>query len=260
MKVIEKKRGGSNGQMLLFLALSLAFLGGCKEKGAGRQELVVLCGSSFVNPTEQLCSEFKAETGIEIVKTVAGSEDFLPLVKIGSKGDILVTHDPYLDYVSDANAAADSVEVGSLAPVLAVQRGNPKGIKSVEDLARPGLKVALTDPEYATCGKMVFALLESKGIKDAVMANVGNRLTKNHPALGTFLKTQAVDAVIIWNGVAHTFADDLEVVQTPYEYEEEIRVHVIGLDYTKQRELLVRFMEFARARGPEIFKAHGYIK
>ena len=232
-----------------------------KDKGPGEKpELVLLCGSSFVPPTKQLCSEFTAETGIEIVTTVAGSEDFLPLVKAGQKGDILVTHDPYLDYVGDANALADHVHVGFVAPVLAVQKGNPKGVVSIEDLTRPGLKVALSNPEYSTCGEMVSQLLEKKGIKEAVMKNVENRLTKGHSALGTFLKTQAVDAVIMWNGVAHTFGDSVEIVRTPYEYDEEIRVHIIGLSYTKEAELLKQFIEFARKRGPEIFAEHGYVK
>ena len=230
-----------------------------KDKGPGeKEELVLLCGSSFVPPTEQLCSEFTAETGIKVVTTVAGSEDFLPLVKAGRKGDILVTHDPYLDYVADANALAEHVQVGLVAPVLAVQKGNPKGLASIEDLTRPGLKVSLSDPQYSTCGKMVFELLEKKGIKDAVMKNVENRLTKGHSNIGAFLKTQVVDAGIMWNGVAHTFGDSLEVVHTPYEYDKEIRVHIISLSYSQQPKLLKQFIEFARNRGPEIFAEHGY--
>jgi len=107
---------------------------------------------------------------------------------------------------------------------------------------------------------MVFALLEKKGIKEAVMKNVENRLTQGHSELGTFLKTKTVDAVIMWNGVAHTFSDSVEIVRTPYEYDEEIRVHIISLRYSKQPELLKQFMEFARNRGPEIFAEHGYVK
>jgi len=78
--------------------------------------------------------------------------------------------------------------------------------------------------------------------------------------LGNFLKTQAVDAVIMWNGVAHTFRDSLDVVQTPYEYDKEIRVHIISLNYSKQPELLKQFIEFARNRGRKIFTKHGYVK
>lgn len=248
--------------LLSVVVLGLGLLIGCskKETQDTSRELVVLCGSSFVPPTEQLCSEFKAQTGIETVYTVGGSEDLLPHVKAGLKGDIFITHDPFLDYTRDANALADDVQVGFVAPVLVVQKGNPKGIKSVDDLTRPGLKVALTDPQYSTAGEMVFALLDKKGIKDAVMNNVDNRLTRGHSNIGTFLKTQTVDAGIMWNGVAHTFADSLEIVKTPYEYEQEIRVHIMGLSYTKQAEALRQFMEFARKRGPAIYAEHGYVK
>ncbi len=245
--------------MSIFCSLTAV---GCsrKETQDKPKELVVLCGSSFPKPMEQLYSEFTAQTGIQVTATIAGSEDFLPLVKAAQKGDILVTHDPYLDYVRDANSLFDYVHVGFVAPVLAVQKGNPKGLRSIQDLTQPGLKVALTDPQYSTCGEMVFALLEKKGIKEAVLKNVENRLTKGHSALGTFLKTQAVDAVIMWNGVAHTFRDSLEVVKTPYEYDEEIRVHIIGLSYTKESELLKQFIEFARTKGPDIFAGYGYVK
>ncbi len=145
-------------------------------------------------------------------------------------------------------------------PVLAVQPGNPKGIKSIEDLIRPGLAVALSDPEYSTCGQMVARLLEAKKIKEAVMANVENRLTKGHSMLGVFMQTKVVDAVIMWNGVANTFKDDLEIVNTPYVYEEEIGVFVIGLKYSKHPERVRRFIEFVKAEGPGVFAKHGYVK
>jgi ABC-type molybdate transport system substrate-binding protein len=133
-------------------ALTLVFACGAlvtscgKKEAAGKQaELTVLCGSSFVKPMEKLCAEFTADTGIKTVTSVGGSEDLLPLVKLGKKGDIYVTHDPFLDYTRDANALSEHVHVGFVAPVLAVQKGNPKGIKSIEDLAGADLKVALTD-------------------------------------------------------------------------------------------------------------------
>jgi len=248
--------------VFMFILAWMVLSTGCRKSQvqSGKQELVLLCGSSFPKPMEQLCSEFTAQTGINVATTIAGSEDFLPLVKAGRKGDILVTHDPYLDYVADANALGEHVQVGFVAPVLAVQKGNPKGLTGIEDLTRPGLKVALTDPQYSTCGEMVFELLEKKGIKDAVMKNVENRLTKGHSNIGTFLKTGAVDAGIMWNGVAYTFRDDLDVVQTPYQYDKEIRVHIIGLSYSQQPESLKQFIEFARNKGPEIFAKHGYVK
>jgi len=243
---------------LLLAALCCFAAAGCG--GEGESDLTVLCGSSFIKPTEDLIAAFEAETGVTVAYSAAGSEDFLPLVKAGQKGDILVTHDPYLDYVDEAAALAGHATVGWLAPVLAVQKGNPLGLAAIGDLARPGLRVALPNPEYSTCGEMVFAMLEKKGLSNDVLRNVGNRLTKGHGTLGTYLETGVVDAVIMWNGVAQGFGSDLHVVPTPYEYDTEIGVHVIGLGYSDRPDLVKRFVEFAKERGPAIYAGHGYIK
>ena len=241
-------------------AVCFASCKGGERPAPAKEELVILCGSSFVPPTDEIIRRFKAETGAEVVTTSAGSEDFLPLVKTGKKGDILVTHDPYLDYVKDAGAYMDSAEVGFLVPALAVAKGNPKGIRSIGDLAREGLRVGLTDPQYSTCGEMVFSLLEKKGIKAAVLKNVGNRLTKGHSSLGTLLQTGAVDAVIMWKGVAYTFRDDLDIVETPYEYDSVVGVHVIGLNYSRVPELAESFIRFAGEHGASVFESYGYVK
>ena len=78
------------------LALAaIAFMAGCTKSatdGEDKPELVILCGSSFVPAMEQLRKEFTAETGIAVVTTVAGSEDFLPLIRAGQKGDIVMAH------------------------------------------------------------------------------------------------------------------------------------------------------------------------
>jgi molybdate transport system substrate-binding protein len=250
---------------LSFVAITTLFaslIAGCgkDETQAEDNKLVVLCGTSFPNPMSELCSQFTEQTGIKFDTTLAGSESHLPLIKTAHMGDIFVTHDPYLDYVRDANCLLDYVHVGYVCPVLAVQPGNPKGIRSIQDLTRPGLKVALSNPEYSTCGEMVFVLLEKKGIKEAVMKNVENRLIKGHPDLCNLLKTKTVDAIITWNGVAHTFRDSLDVVPTPYEYDEEIRVHIMGLNYSRKPDLLRKFLEFAKNKGEAVFARHGYVK
>jgi molybdate transport system substrate-binding protein len=248
--------------VVVITALSAFTIAGCgKDKPkVENKELVVLCGNSFVKPMKQLCDEFTTKTGVKIITTSAGSENLLPMIKVGQKGDLFITHDPYLDYVSEAGMLADHIHVGFVAPVLAVQKGNPRGVLAIKDLTQAGLKVGLTDPEYSTCGEMVFQLLEKKGIKNAVMENVGNRLMRGHSDVGNLLKTETVDAVIMWNGVAHTFGDSLEIVPTPYEYDEEIRVHIMGLNFSKRPDLLKKFLEFAHNRGEAVFTQHGYVK
>jgi molybdate transport system substrate-binding protein len=246
------------GRRWVLAAALAALVGACR--GGKDDRLVVLCGGSFIPPTEALLAEFKARSGMEAVFTTGGSEDLLPNVKAKSIGDIFITHDPYLDYTKEAGSWADHADVGFLVPVLAVAKGNPKKLSSYDDLARPGLRVAISDPRYTTCGQMLEKLLEKKKIREAVMKNAENRFLKGHSALGNLVKTGAVDAAVMWNGVAHTFRDSLEVVPVPYEFESEFRVRVIALNYSKQPDRVRAFMDFAKSEGARIFSKHGYVR
>ena len=224
------------------------------------EPLTVLCGSSFRPPLEALVEGFTAETGAEVEISFGGSEELLPQVKIGKEGDVFITHDPYLDYTDEAGALLDAVHVGFVAPVLVVAKGNPKGIASINDLAKPGIEVALPNPEYSTCGEMLFALLEKKGMKDAVVANAEGAMFRSHSETGNALKLGTREAGVMWNGTANTFKDDLDIVQTPYEYDETIKVWIIGLGYSDQPDAVMAFLDYAREHGTEKFADHGYVK
>jgi len=223
-------------------------------------ELVILCGTSFRPPTEKLVEMYKQETGQTAVLSFGGSEELLPQVKLKAGGDLFITHDPYLDKTEEFGAMLRWVRVGYLAPCLVVPKGNPKKIAKIEDLAKPGLQVLLNNPEYSTCGEMVMALLEKKGIKDQVLANVGNAMFKHHSEIGTKLQLGFGDAGIMWNGVAHNFLDAVEVVPAPYEYDQEVRVGVIGLSYAQNKERVEAFLKFAEQHGEKVFTEFGYVK
>lgn len=223
-------------------------------------ELVILCGTSFGPPVEKLKEMFEQETGTKSVISFGGSEDLLPQVKLRAVGDVFITHDPYMDDTQKAGAMLRWVQVGYVAPVLVVKKGNPKGLKQFDDLAQPGLQVILPNPDFSTCGQMVFQLLEKKGIKDAVLENVGNAMFRSHSDIGNKMKLGFGDAAIMWNGVAHNFLDAIDVVPGPYEYDEEIRVGVIGLSYSENKELVEQFLAFVDKHGKQVFGEFGYVK
>ncbi|GAB6164104.1 molybdate ABC transporter substrate-binding protein [Thermostilla marina] len=255
----------------LMLVLGALMLAGCPKpdqtaqqgegESAAKTELLILCGTSFRPPTEKLVEMFEKEhPDIDVLLSFGGSEDHLPHVQAKAQGDLYVTHDPYMQYTEEAGAMLRWVQVGYLCPVLVVQKGNPKNIQSIEDLTKEGIQVALPNPDYSTCGEMVFALLEKKGIKDAVLKNVGNAMFRSHADIGKQLKLGHADAGIMWNGVANEYLDAIDIVPTPYEYDEQIRVGVIGLSYTKHPDEVEAFLKFAEEHGQEVFKESGYLK
>ena len=245
---------------MVLLAPVLFALGRAPSPAAEDKEIMVLCGTSFGPPTEKLIKMFKKETGVKAVISFGGSEDLLPQVKIGRVGDVFITHDPYMKYTKDEKAMLRWIHVGHVAPALVVKKGNPKKLKRFEDLARPGLRVLLPNPDYSTCGEMVFGLLEEKGNREAVLKNVGNALFRSHADIGNKMKLGVGDAAIMWKGVAHNYRDAIDIVPCPYEYDEEIRVGVIGLSYTKNKAEVERVLKFVDKHGKAVFKEFGYVK
>jgi len=241
-------------------ALAWAISGCGREKAAQPREIEVLCGGSFQGPMEKLGRLFEQKTGIRATLVFGQSEDLLPHIKLHSQGDVFVTHDPYAQYTKDADALLRYVIVGHLAPALVVRKGNPQKVERVEDLARSGLRVCLPNPEFSTCGEMVFGLLEKKGIQEAVMKNVDNALFRSHSEVATAIRLGHRDAGIMWNGVAHNWLDAIEMLPTPYEYDKEIRVAVIGLSYSKNRKEVEELLTCAETEGPAVFKEFGYVK
>jgi molybdate transport system substrate-binding protein len=223
-------------------------------------EILILCGSSFRPPVEKLKSLYEGASQDRLVLSFGGSEDLLPQVKMKMAGDVFVTHDPYIDETRQAGSLARNVAVGYVAPVLVTARGNPKKIRRIEDLAQPGLRVVLPHPDYSTCGKMVFDLLERKKLKDAVLANVGNAQVRSHKEVAELIKLGHRDAGIMWNGVAHTWLDAVEIIPAPYEYREDVNVGVMGLSYSKQPAAVERFLKYVEAHGQQVFAEYGYVK
>jgi len=246
-----------NRRVAQFLVLLAFASSGCRDSD---QNIIVLCGGSFQQPMERLAAAFEKETGVRVNLSFGQSEDLLPQVKIGKTGDVFVTHDPYLDFTKEAGAFLRAEQVGYVAPALVVRKGNPAGVKSLEDLAKPGVRVALPDPQFSTCGEMLFALLEKKGIREAVASNAGNAIFRSHSVVGNALKLGTRDAGVMWNGVAHNFLDAIEIVPTPYEYDKVIHVWVIGLSYAENKRLVQKFLDFCQSEGRMIFEEFGYVK
>jgi molybdate transport system substrate-binding protein len=244
---------------MLIAALGL-IAGGCSSKEEGK--LLILCGKSFRLPMEAMVKQYEQQTGTEVEMSFGGSEELFPHVKLKSQGDLYVAHDPFIDDTKTAGSLTRAVAVGELVPVLVVKKGNPKGIQKIEDLARPGVRVILPDPKYATAGEMVVELFKKKGTYDAVMKNVEGALVRSHSDVAEHVRSGDRDAGMMWNGVARSgeWTKELDVVPAPAEYSKPVQVAVMGLSYSKRPAQVEQFLKFTETHGRKVFAEFGYVK
>jgi molybdate transport system substrate-binding protein len=208
-------------------------------------------------PIQEIAREFAASHGVDIAMDTGGSETLLPKILVGASADIFVCHDPFEARVREAGRLAGSVRVGHLHPILAVQTGNPMGIRGVADLQRAGLRVGIGNPEFSTCGELFVASLRSRGSYDAVMKQIVLQ-SRSTTDVANGLVVGSLDAGVIWNFNAVLFTGRLEVVDAILDCP-EVRVTVLGLTQSPGPRWRDAFLEWCRRPAAlEAFRRHGY--
>ena len=94
------------------LAFLLLFTGCSKKPGNPKNEILIICDSSCNLAAAELAEAFKEKTGIDSAITIATGPDILALVKVGKKGDILITDGSLLEQISSAGVLAADAGVG----------------------------------------------------------------------------------------------------------------------------------------------------
>ena len=101
--------------------------------------------------------------------------------------------------------------------VIVTPKGNPKNITGIEDLAKPGIRVAMAPKASPPGGAAVMGILKKAGLEDQIMANV--------PTPGDCVQTSVIqvvdgsrDAMIVELRIPRMerFAGRLEVVELPF--------------------------------------------
>jgi ABC-type molybdate transport system substrate-binding protein len=99
---------------------------------------------------------------------------------------------------------------------IVVQKGNPRGVKTLADLAQPGLKVGLSNAEQATLGFMTRGILKSSGLYDSIHKNVVVE-SPTADLLINQMRAGALDAIIVYRVNFLPSAEFLEY--TPIQHE-----------------------------------------
>lgn len=242
------------------MASLAAWLAGCGKTDAPQAStdtLRVLCGNSMSAPVEELGKLFAEQNGVKIEYDLGGSETLLPKILAGARADIFVCHDPFEDKLKAAKRWTSSAVVGYLEPALAVHPGNPKGIKSLADLGKPGLKIGIGDPRYSTCGELFVKALRDQNLYDPVMKNVALQ-GRSHSEIANGLIVGPLDAVVVWNFVIPMNSGKLEIVPTGIKYP-VTRITIAGLTSSENPKQRDAYLEWCRQPAvQEIFGRHGY--
>jgi molybdate transport system substrate-binding protein len=164
-----------------------------------------------------------------------------------------------VDRAEGFGLVASRRDVCYFVPVILVAKGNPKGIKSLQDLLQPGLRLGLGNPEACAVGQVSAKMFQKNRIPlDAIKKNTKvETLTVNE--LGLQVKTGHLDAAIVWDATAAYYRDSADAIPIPRAQNVISRVTISVLKSSTSPDLAQRLVDFlAGEAGQAILKKHSY--
>lgn len=246
-----------------FVAIIAFFICFRAEAMAKDRSLTVFCGSANKPAMEDIAARFEQETKIEVNMIFGGSGTLLSQIELSRKGDIYLPGSP--DYIIIAKRkklvikGSDRV-VAYLVPAIITPAGNPAGVGSLTDLARPGLRVGIGNPETVCLGLYGIEILEKNNLLKPVLKNVVT-FGASCSRTANLAAMKHVDAILGWRVFHYWNPDRMDFV--PIAPAQIPRISYIPISipvYTKDKELSRKFIDYVLSEtGRAVYQKYGYL-
>jgi len=251
---------------LAFAALlSVALVSGCgsstepsSSSTPAPTNLVVFAAASLKQSFTQLGEQFKTDNpGASVEFSFAGSSDLVTQLTQGAKADVFASADTKnMGKAKDAGLlAGDPVNFATNALTIAVAPGNPKGIRSFQDLSKDGLNVVVCAPQVP-CGSATEKVEKATGVElkpvseESSVTDVLNKVTTGEADAGVVYVTDVVGAGDKVTGVE--FRESKDAVNT---------YPIASVKDSANAELAKKFVEYVTGgAGQKVLDQAGFGK
>lgn len=234
---------------LVLFVMFMLFVGVSTGTGrTGQDPLTVYCGAGLMKPMDELKAGFEQRYKVPLQVVYGGSGELFGIIAARKDGGVFVPGSA--KYIKDAAERGMVLAEGQKTlcyhvPVILVPAGNPAHIRSLRDLARPGVRVALADAKAAAIGKVANVLLTKIGLLDQVNKNVVVRPNTTNQLL-LYTVTDQVDACLAWEDQAtwEQANGKIEIIHIPPEQNAIKTIPAAVLTHTQQLERAQTFVDY----------------
>jgi molybdate transport system substrate-binding protein len=241
----------------VLFALSLFAL---SSTSVSASELHFFVGAGLRQPVDRLVEDFQRKTGHRVVVDYDGSGRLLARITASGLGDVFMPGSLfYIEKLQAESKVHSWRPVVAHTSVIAVNKSKAQEVKKFEDLAKPGIRLALGDPKAMALGKTAMQMLERSGLKDKILANVvvyGATVKQ----LALYVADGNVDASIVGRADAFQFSDRVDMIPIPDDYYEEETVPVAVLTTTTDLKAATALQNFmASPEAILVFERFGFL-
>ncbi len=227
---------------------------------ARAEELSLLAGAGLRQPLDVLTARFEQETGHRILTSYDGSGRLLARIEASGRGDLYMPGALFfLDRLERAGRIRSVRPLVSHTAVVGVALHATDRIRAFEDLAKPGLRLALGDPKAMAFGRTAWTMFRRAGLEAEILENVavyGGTVKQ----LALYIARGDVDASIIGRADAFQFQDRIHIIPVPEAYFEPETIAVVVLSTTRHPDPAERFCTFLTSdEARAVFRRFGFL-
>lgn len=236
--------------MVSLIAASLVACGSASGD-AGGKKMTALVAANMTDPMNALIKEYeKRNEGTKINASYAGTQILFTQIQQGVSADFFLSAD--LDYAKKAKEEGliDSFEpVSSMREVIIVPKGNPAGIKSLENLGTKPVKLVI-GVDNVPIGKYTRQVFKNankdygKDFSKKVLGHVVSNETNTKEVAQKAATGEAGAAIVYVTDVTPGIADKVETVEIPDKYNVTASNYAAVLNDAGNAKLAQDFLDF----------------
>jgi molybdate transport system substrate-binding protein len=245
--------------VLAVAALLLAACGGGNDSGGSSgsgsaNEIKVFAAASLTAAFTELGQQYtSANGGTKVTFNFAGSQALATQIQQAAPADVFASADvPNMDKVKDLVGTPQNFASNLLQ--IVVEKGNPKGVKGLDDLADPDLKVVLAAPDVPAGKYAAEALNKAKVTVKPVSQE------DNVKAVVTKVSLGEADAGIVYVTDVTAGGDKVEGVDIPEEQNVVATYPIATVKASKAQDKGQAFMNLVLSdQGQQALKQYGFL-
>jgi len=230
-----------------------------------KDELLFYCGITMVKPMHKIATIIEKKYNVKIKIIQGGSGDLYDSLKASQKGDLyLPGSESYIKKHLKEGFLGYRKYVGYNQIALFVAPNNPKNVKSLKDLLREDLKIALGNPDTCSMGRASIKVLKRYGGEE-FLENVEDNIivyAADSRDFNEMLKAKKIDTGLNWKATA-SFPENkgkMSIIEIDEKYAPKKKLVLTMLTFSKHKDIAKAFIDFASSQeGKRIMKNYGFL-
>ena len=253
------------GSVVVFVSLTFLMSSSTPKRPLGNElsgeaePLVLFCAASNRAVIESIKAQYEKEFHRSIQIQYGASQTLLASIEVSKTGDLfLPADDSFIEMGSQKGLLSEVLPLATMRGVVAVRRGNPKGIHVFSDLTRADVRVVQASTDASAIGKRTReALIENKHWERLVSATLAFQTTVTDVA--NDLVVESADAGIIYDVLLKSYPK-LESIELPELSGIVSQVSLAVISGSKQPQAAIHFARYvaARDRGLKHYANQGF--